>query len=115
MIFVVELFHGIRRHDLDALDHHTFGRLAVFAPAVSRHWSVADFFQDIVAFDQFTESRVLPIEPRNRRETDEELRTGRIRIGPARHRDHAALLWVIVEFSFDFVTGSALSEAVLFR
>src|SRR5439155_13931092 len=91
------------------------GRLAVLARAVSRLWSVADFFQDFVAFDQFTETRVLPIEPRNRRETDEELRAGRIRIGHARHRDHAALMWVIVEFSFDFVAGSALSKAVLFR
>src|SRR5439155_23627098 len=94
-------------------DHHTFRRLAVFAHAVSRHWSVAYSFQDIVAFDQFTESRVLSIEPRSRRETDEELGTGRIRIGPTCHRDHAALVRVIVVFSFDFVTGPRLSIAVL--
>src|SRR6266566_516080 len=86
------LFHGIGRHDLDALDHDPFRRLARLACAVTRDWNIADFFQNVRALDQLTERGVLPIEPRDRRETYEELRTGRIRSGPTRHRDHTALV-----------------------
>src|SRR6266516_6384568 len=107
------LFHGIGRHDLDALDHDPFRRLTRLACAISSDWNLADFFQDVRAFDQLAERGVLPIEPPDGREADEELRTGRIRIGPTRHRDHAALVCVIVVFGFDFVTLVALSIAVL--
>jgi len=86
------LFRGNRWHDLDALDHDPFRRLAHLACAVTRDLNIADFFQNIGALDQLTERRVLPIEPRDGPETYEELRTGRIRSGPTRHRDHAALV-----------------------
>ena len=40
----------MRRHDLDAFDHDSFRRLAVFARAISRDGSIPDFFEDIGAF-----------------------------------------------------------------
>src|SRR6266513_5200203 len=86
------LFHGIGRHDLDAFDHDPFRRLARLACVISSDWNLADFFQDVRAFDQLAERGVLPIEPPDGREADEELRTGRIWIGPTGHRDHAALV-----------------------
>ncbi len=91
------LLHGIRRHDFDALDHDAFGRFARFAHAVSGHLCVTDFFQNIIAFDQLAERRVLMVEPAYRGEAEEELRAGGVGIRPARHRDHAALVTVIVE------------------
>jgi len=75
---MVFLLHRVARHDLDALDHDPFRRLAHLACTVSRDWNVADFFQDIGALDQPTERGVLPIEPGDGRETYEELRTARV-------------------------------------
>src|SRR5205085_4353837 len=54
------LFHGIGRHDFDAFDHDPFRRLAHLACAISRDWNLADFFQDVRAFDQLAERGVLP-------------------------------------------------------
>src|SRR5207237_8202406 len=108
------LLHGIRRHDFDALDHDAFGRFARFAHAVSGHLCVTDFFQNIIAFDQLAERRVLMVEPAYRGEAEEELRAGGVGIRPARHRDHAALVTVIVELGLDIVTRSAFAVAVLF-
>ena len=54
------------------------------------------------------------IEPVYWCETDEELRAGRVRIRFARHRDHAALMRMIVKLGFDLVTRTTCSVAVLF-
>src|SRR5215469_14097043 len=97
--------HRIFRHDIDPLDRHAFRRLAYLAHAVLRHWRVANFAEHVVAFDQFTERGVLPIEARYRRKADKELRARRIRVRFARHRDHTTLMGMIVELGLDFVTG----------
>ena len=47
------------------------------------------FSQHILAFNQFAKGRVLMVEPVHRAEADEELRTGRVWIRTARHRNHA--------------------------
>src|SRR4030095_12437885 len=98
-----------------AFDHHPLGRLARLARVVSRDRSITDFFEDIGAFNQFSERRVLMIETRNRCETNKELRSGRIGIGAAGHRNDAALMGMIIEFGLDLVTRAALSVAGLFR
>src|SRR5438270_6105090 len=54
------------------------------------------------------------VEPRYRRETNEKLRARRIRIGFARHRDYSALVRMIIELGFDFVTRAACAVAILF-
>ena len=54
------------------------------------------------------------VEPAYRGEADEELRAGGVGIWPARHRDHAALVTVIVELGLDIVTRSAFAVAVFF-
>src|SRR5438309_10665716 len=54
------------------------------------------------------------VEPAYRGEADEELRAGGVGIWPARHRDYAALVTVIVELGLDIVTRSALAVAVFF-
>ncbi len=69
------LLDRIRRHDLDAFDYHPLGRFAHFARAASVYRRVTDLFEHVVAFDQFSERRVLMIETRNMRETDEKLRS----------------------------------------
>jgi len=61
------LLDRIRRHDLDALDHDALGRLAHFASAVSCYRRLANLIQNIVAFAQLSERRVLVIESRDRR------------------------------------------------
>src|SRR5438105_5675286 len=54
------------------------------------------------------------VERRYRREIDEKLRAGRIRIGFARHRDYSALVRMIIDLGFDFVTRAARAVAILF-
>src|SRR5437016_1750563 len=110
-----ELLHRFSRHDLNTLDHHALCRLARFALCISLDRRVANFLQHVIAPDQRAESRVLMIEPMYRRETDEELRSGRIWIGRARHGDHTAIVRMIVKFGLDFVIRTALSVTVLFR
>ena len=70
MISGKRLLDRIRRHDLDAFDHHPVGRFAHLARAVSGHGRITDLFEHVVALDQFSERRVLMIETWNRRETD---------------------------------------------
>ena len=77
--------------------------------------SITDFLQHILAFNQFAKGRVLMIEPVHGCEADEELRTGRIRIGP-RAIEITPRSWaMIVKLGLDLVSGTALSVAVLFR
>src|SRR4029077_8321729 len=109
-----QLLPRISRHYVDALDHHAFGRFARFTHAVPGHRSVTDFLEHVLAFNQFAKGRVLMIKPVHRAEADEELRTGRVRIRPARHRNHAAVVAMIVELGLEVVPGSALPVAVLF-
>src|SRR5512133_2941648 len=78
------LFHRISWHDFEALDHHAFGRFARLAHAIFGHRNLTNFLQHILAFNQFAKGRVLMVEPVHRREADEELRTGGVRIRPAR-------------------------------
>src|SRR5262249_51559862 len=54
------------------------------------------------------------VEPVYRRETNEEWQTGGTRIRPARHRKHATVVAMIVEFGLDVETGSALPVAIFF-
>src|SRR5215475_14282996 len=72
-----------RRHNFDAVDHDTFGRLAWFAHVIFDDRDVTDFLQHIIAFDQFAERRVLMVESVYGCETDEELRAGGVGIWPA--------------------------------
>jgi hypothetical protein len=72
----VPLLQGVRRNDFHAFDYHPFRRLAHFALCISLDRRVADLLQNVIAFDQFAERRVLPIESPNGCEADEELRTG---------------------------------------
>src|SRR5207245_7312589 len=109
-----ELFDRFSRHDLNTLDHHALCRLARFALCISLDRRVANFLQHVIAPDQRAESRVLMIEPMHRRETDEELRSGRIWIGRARHGDHTAIVRTIVKFGLDFVIRTALSVTLIF-
>src|SRR6266446_10968717 len=102
------LFHRLSGHDFHAFDHHALCRLTRFALCISLDRRVADFVEHVIAFNQFAKRGVLMIEPMYRRETDEELRTGRIWIGRARHREHAAFVWMIVKLGLDLVTRSAL-------
>src|SRR6266480_529284 len=111
----VSLLHRISRHDFDALDHDAFGRFARFAHAVSGDRNITDFLEHILAFNQFTKGCVLMVEPVHSGEADEELRAGRIRIGAARHRNHTAVVAMIVELGLDLVTRTTLSVTVLFR
>src|SRR5438874_10257033 len=114
VIFVVELLAGIRGDDVDLLDHDPLGWFTVFAHAVSSYWSVADLSEHLIAFDQLTEGRVLMIESWHWRETNEKLGAGRIWVRFARHRDHTALMSMIVEFRFEFVTRAAFTVAIFF-
>ena len=61
----VPLLQRVRRHDFDTFDYHAFRGLAHFALWISLDRRVADFLQNIIAFDQFAERRVLPIESPN--------------------------------------------------
>src|SRR5215813_2116642 len=54
------------------------------------------------------------VQPVYRRKADEELRTSRVRVRSAGHGNHAAVMAMIVELSFNIVTGSALPVAILF-
>src|ERR1051326_2981066 len=99
-----QLLHRARRHDVDLVDHDAFDRLAHFALSISLDRRVPNFIKHIIAFTYFAEGRVLVIEPVHGCETDEELRARRIRIRFARHRDHAALMRMIVKLGFDLVT-----------
>src|SRR5439155_7595881 len=99
------LLHRIRRHDLHAFDYNALRRLAHFALCISLGRCVTDLVEHIVAFDQFTERRVLPIKPPNGREADEELRSCRVRIGPACHRDDTAIGSITVKVGRDCLTS----------
>src|SRR5437868_10148309 len=79
------LVHRTGRDDVDLFDRHAFRRFAHFTHAIAAHRGVANFCEHVVPFDQFAERCVLVIESRHRRETNEELRTSRIRIGLERH------------------------------
>src|ERR1700751_2810368 len=91
------LFHGVRRHYLDAVNRDTLCRFAT-RPIRSQHgWGVADFIEHIQAFDQFAKGGVLMIEPVNRFQTNEELAACRVRLGFACHGDDAAVVRMIVK------------------
>jgi hypothetical protein len=108
------LFHRVGRYDPNTLDHDPLRRLAHFTRVGFRHWRITNLCEDILALDQFAERGVLAIEPRNRRKTDKKLRTSRIGISASRHRYHAAIMGMMVEFRFDFVTRAPLPIALLF-
>src|SRR6478672_8895295 len=111
---MVSLLHRIFGDDLDAFDYDPFGRLALFAHTVPGYRRVTNLGQNVIAFDQFAERRVFVIETRNAPQTNEELRTGRVRIVFTRHRKDAADMREIVEFSLYFVARSAFAITAFF-
>ena len=72
-----------------------------------------DFFQHVVAFDQFAEGGVLAVEKLRVAVADEKLAAGRIGILRARHREHAAHVRFVVELGLDLVAGIAGAPARL--
>ena len=66
-----------------------------------------DFFQHVVAFDQFAEGGVLAVEESWVAVADEKLGASRIGIIRARHGEHTAFVGAFVEFRFDLVAGAA--------
>src|SRR6267143_959794 len=110
---VALLLYRLRWHNLHTFDHYALCRLALLASAIFGDRRVANFLEHIVALYQFTKRRVLMIEPMHWCETDKKLRSGRIRIRPACHRDNTALVWMIVKLGLDVVIGSASAVAVL--
>ncbi len=110
-VSIKKLLHGVSGHNLHALHANARSRLAALAAVAHGHGCIANLAEHIVAFDQFTKSRVLAIEERSIAKANEELTTGRIGMSRTRHGDHAALVRTIVEFRFDFVTRIACAPA----
>jgi hypothetical protein len=66
-----------------------------------------DFFEHVVAFDQFAEGGVLMVQLSRIAVADEKLASGGIGILGTGHGDHAANVGMVVEFRGDFVAGIA--------
>ena len=73
--------------------------------------SSRNFLQDLIAFNEFTKSRVLPIEEARISVADKELTAGGIRVLRTGHRDDAAIVVAIVELSIDAVAWPARAPA----
>ncbi len=98
----VDLLYAVCRNNFDADDAHAFVR------AVRRmRWRRGDFFQHVVAFDQFAERGVLVVEKRRVAVADEKLRAGGIRVLRPRHGKDAARVRAVIELGLDLVTGVA--------
>src|SRR5205807_3684727 len=65
---MTELLHRISGDDLDALDVHP-----LFRPIAGESFRRRDFFQDVVALDQFAEGGVLAVEGFRRAVADKKL------------------------------------------
>src|SRR5436189_5828809 len=106
---ITSLLQRIGRNDLDALNIHP-----LFWPIVGAGLGRRNFFQHIVALNQFAEGGVLAVEKFGRTVADEKLTPGRIGILRTVHRKHATLMRLFVKLGLNFVSGIASAPTCLF-
>ena len=100
-------FHRVTRNDFDADDAHAFVGAVLWMRGRG-----ADFFQNVVAFDQLAERGVLMVEERRVAMTDEKLAAGGIGIVRAGHGNDAAHVRAVIELGLDLVTRPARAPQV---
>src|SRR5690606_33664150 len=83
-------------------------RSAAFATPTEITLDVGDRIEDVEAFDELAEDRVLTVEEvRVVGVDDEELAAGRVRVARTRHRQHTALVRQVIELRVHAPTRSA--------
>src|SRR2546423_4621963 len=100
------LINGVRRNYFDTLNFNSFCRLTGLSGPIPDDWNAGNFFEYVIAFDQFAESRVLVVQGGRGAMADEKLTPGGVRTSwRAGHRDYPAHMWPVVKLGFYFVPG----------
>src|SRR5208283_3969753 len=100
--------YRVARNNFDADDAH-----ALVGAVLWMRGRGADFFQNVVTFDQFAERRILTVEKRRIAVADEKLAAGGIGIVGARHGNDTSGMRAVVELGLDLVARPASAPQIL--